>query len=522
MTPSSESSVVASPAVETAVLPKATRKEWIGLAVIAVPCLLYSMDLNVLNLAIPHLTADLNPSSTQLLWIVDIYGFLLAGFLITMGTLGDRIGRRRLLMIGASAFGVASVLAAFASSAEMLILSRAVLGIAAATLAPSTLSLIRNMFLDDRERTTAIGIWVGCFSAGSVVGPIIGGMLLEHFWWGSVFLLAVPLMVLLLILAPLFLPEYRDPNAGSLDVLSAVLATSTVLLMIFGAKHIAVYGVSVLPVLAIVASLVLGTVFVRRQRHLDDPMIDLRLFRRPIFSAALCVNIIGVFAAFGSFLFITQYLQLVYGMGPLEAGLWLLPSGFIFMAGSVLAPIIVRRYPARTVLTWGFLITASGYAVLTQVSSTGDLWIVITGFVLFCAGLAPMGTLTTDLVMSDVPPERAGAASGISETSFEFGAALGVAVLGSIVSAVYRTHVNETTLPGISPEVVERARETLGAAIELAKNFQSDAKTLVESVSRDAFARSIRAASLVSAVLGVVAALVCAVFMKRPRAANRC
>src|SRR5512138_2139824 len=201
---------------DSASAPKATRREWIGLAVIAVPCLLYSMDLNVLNLAIPHLTADLNPTSTQLLWIVDIYGFLLAGFLITMGTLGDRIGRRRLLTIGAGAFGVASVLAAFSTSAEMLIVARAILGIAAATLAPSTLSLIRNMFLDARERTTAIGVWIGCFSAGGVVGPLIGGILLEYFWWGSVFLLAVPIMALLLVLAPMLLPEYRDPNASRL------------------------------------------------------------------------------------------------------------------------------------------------------------------------------------------------------------------------------------------------------------------------------------------------------------------
>lgn len=502
-------------AEDTLTPPKATRREWIGLAVIAVPCLLYSMDLNVLNLAIPHLTADLEPSSTQLLWIVDIYGFLLAGFLITMGTLGDRIGRRRLLMIGATAFGAASVLAAFADSAEMLIFARAILGVAAATLAPSTLSLIRNMFLDDRERTTAIGIWVGCFSAGGIVGPVLGGMLLEHFWWGSVFLLAVPMMVLLLILAPLLLPEYRDPNAGALDVPSALLATSAVLTMIFGVKHISVYGPAPIAIGSVLVSLVLGTIFVRRQRWLADPMIDLRLFRRPIFTAALCVNIIAIFAAFGSFLFITQYLQLVYGMGPLEAGLWLLPSGFIFLAGSVLAPVIVRRYEPRQVLTCGFLITACGYGVLTQLSATGDLWILVTGFVLFCAGLAPMGTLTTDLVMSDVPPERAGAASGISETSFEFGAALGVAVLGSIISAVYRVHMSGDALSHIAPDIVERARETLGAAIEVAQPLAADARTAIETTARDAFARAVRVASFVSAILGITAALVCVVFMKK-------
>lgn len=494
--------------------PRATRKEWIGLAVIAVPCLLYSMDLNVLNLAIPHLTADLRPSSTQLLWIVDIYGFLLAGFLITMGTLGDRIGRRRLLMIGAGAFGAASVLAAFSTSAEMLIFARAVLGVSAATLAPSTLSLIRNMFLDAKQRTTAIGIWVGCFSAGSVVGPIVGGILLEHFWWGSVFLLAVPMMVLLLILAPLLLPEYLDPNAGKLDIPSALLATATVLTMIFGLKHIAIYGLHAQAVASVVASFVIAALFVRRERRMDDPMIDLKLFRRPIFTAALCVNIIGLFAAFGSFLFITQYLQLVMGMGPLEAGLWLVPAGFVFIAGSMLAPLIVRRYQPGTVLTCGFIVTALGYAVLTQVSAAGTVWTLMLGLMLYCSGLAPMGTLTTDLVMADVPPERAGAASGISETSFEFGAALGVAVLGSIVSAVYRSHMNAAVLPALPADVIETARETLGAAVAIAQTLEGDARAQIVSTAREAFTRAMHVAAFVNALLGLLAALVCATFMR--------
>lgn len=504
---------------DSASAPKATRREWIGLAVIAVPCLLYSMDLNVLNLAIPHLTADLNPTSTQLLWIVDIYGFLLAGFLITMGTLGDRIGRRRLLMIGAGAFGLSSVFAAFATTAEMLILARAVLGIAAATLAPSTLSLIRNMFLDARERTTAIGVWVGCFAAGGVVGPLVGGILLEYFWWGSVFLIAVPMMVLLLALAPVLLPEYRDPNATHLDLASAVLATTTVLSMIFGMKHIAIYGVQPSALAAIVASIILGTLFVRRQRRLADPMIDLQLFRRPIFTAALCVNIIGVFAAFGAFLFIVQYLQLVLGMRPLEAGLWLMPSGLVFVAGSILAPVIVRRYPPSTILGCGFFIASIGYGVLTQIGPSGPLWILILGFMLFCAGLAPMGALTTDLVMSDVPPERAGAASGISETSFEFGAALGIAVLGSIVGAIYRTQMGAAHLPGVSTDIARAARETLGAAMEVAESLEDSARGVLESAARDAFTQGMHVASFASAALALVAAFVCWRFMGQKDAA---
>jgi DHA2 family multidrug resistance protein-like MFS transporter len=494
--------------------PMATRREWTGLAVIALPCLLYSMDLNVLNLAIPHLTAELRPSSSQLLWIVDIYGFLLAGFLITMGTLGDRIGRRRLLMVGAGAFGAASVLAAFSNSAEMLIFSRAVLGIAAATLAPSTLSLIRNMFLDGRERTMAIGIWISCFSAGGVLGPVIGGVLLEYFWWGSVFLVAVPVMALLLVLVPLLLPEFRDPNAGALDVPSSVLATSTVLAMIYGMKRVAEYGPDAWAALAVIASVMVGTVFVRRQKRLAQPMIDLRLFSSPMFSAALAVNIIAIFAAFGSFLFVTQYLQLVLGMGPLEAGMWLAPTGLVFVAGSVLAPIVVRRFQARTVLASGFFVTSLGYGILTQVNVNGELWVVMGGLMLFCASLAPMGTLTTDLVMSSAPPEKAGAASGISETSFEFGAALGVAVLGSIMTAVYRTGMDSANLPGVSPEALAAATDTLGAAVATAEELEGPAGSALLSVAREAFTVSMQASALVSAVLALAAAAVCMKFMR--------
>ncbi|WP_191060847.1 MFS transporter, partial [Geminicoccus harenae] len=301
---------------------RATPREWIGLAVLALPCLVYSMDLTVLNLAIPQLSADLRPSAAQLLWIVDIYGFLVAGSLITMGTLGDRIGRRRLLLIGAAAFGVASVLAAFAPSAELLILARAVLGLAGATLAPSTLSLIRTMFQDDRQRTFAIGVWIASFSAGAAIGPVVGGVLLEHFWWGSVFLIALPVMLLLLVLGPFLLPEARDPDAGRMDLPSAALSVVAVLAVIYGIKHSAEAGFGLLPALAILAGLAVGLLFVRRQRRLDDPLIDVSLFRIPSFSAALLINLLSLFAALGFFLVIGQYLQLVLGMGPLEAGLW--------------------------------------------------------------------------------------------------------------------------------------------------------------------------------------------------------
>ncbi|MFC6491101.1 MFS transporter, partial [Nitratireductor sp. GCM10026969] len=345
-------------------MPRAGRREWIGLAILALPCILYSMDMTVLNLAVPALSEDLKPSSAQLLWIVDIYGFMVAGALVTMGTLGDRIGRRRLLLIGATAFGLASVFAAFATSAEMLIAARATLGIAAATLAPSTLSLLRNMFHDPKERTFAIGVWIASYSAGAAVGPIIGGILLAYFWWGSVFLIAVPVMVLLLVLAPILLPEFRDPQAGRLDIRSAVLSLAAVLAVIYGVKRMAEHGPGTEAFLFVLAGLVLGTIFARRQKRLADPLIDLALFRRPAFNVALLTNILSLFVAFGSFLFVAQYLQLVLGLSPLEAGLWSLPSALAFVVGSMLTGKLTAFARPATVMAAGLLVAAIGFAAV--------------------------------------------------------------------------------------------------------------------------------------------------------------
>lgn len=476
--------------------PRAGRREWIGLAVIALPCLLYSMDLTVLFLAVPELSADLQPSSSQLLWISDIYGFLLAGLLITMGTLGDRVGRRRLLLIGAAAFGVASVLAAFSTSAEMLIVSRALLGIAAATLAPSTLSLIRNMFLDDRQRTFAIAVWVTSFSAGAAIGPIAGGVLLEFFWWGSVFLLAVPVMALLLVVGPRLLPEFRDPDAGRLDLLSAAQSLVAVLTVIYGIKRIAEHGLGPEALAAILAGLAVGAVFIRRQRRLADPLVDLRLFRAPAFSAALGMNAAAIMVVFGGMFLIAQYLQLVLGLSPLEAGLWTLPSAAGFIVASLLAPALVRRVRPGLVVAGGLAVAGAGFVLLARVD--GDaLPIVVAGSVLMALGASPVITLSTDIVVGAAPPEKAGTASGLSETAAELGGALGIALLGSIGTAVYRSRISDAVPAGTPSETADAARDTLGAAVAAAGELPAQ---LLDAAT-DAFADGLQVAAIVSAAL---------------------
>jgi DHA2 family multidrug resistance protein-like MFS transporter len=494
---------------ETSPPPRAGRKEWVGLAVIALACVLYVMDLTVLHLAIPAISADLRPSSAELLWIIDIYGFVVAGSLITMGSLGDRIGRRRLLMIGAAAFGVASVLAAFSTSPAILIATRAVLGIAGATLAPSTLSLIRNMFLDPRQRTQAIGIWITSFSVGGAVGPLAGGVVLEFFWWGAVFLLAVPVMALLLVLGPKFLPEYRDPEAGRPDLASAALSLAAVLAVIFGLKQIAQGGLAWLPVLAIVVGLAIGRAFVERQRRLADPLIDLELFRSRAFSASLATYGVGILLVFGGFLFLPQYLQLVLGLSPLEAGLWTLPWALAFVVGSNVTPIIARRIRPAPLMGGGLVMAAAGFAVFTQVDGSSGFAEIVLGSVLFSLGTSPLFTLTNDLIIGSAPPERAGAAAGLSETSAELGGALGIALFGSIGVAIYRGVLAGALPGGVPVAAAEAARDTLAEALTVARELPGSVGAALVEVARDAFTQGLH----VSALISLIGSIALAVFV---------
>ena len=497
--------------------PRAGRREWIGLGVLALPCLLYAMDLTVLNLAVPAISKSLRPSSAELLWIVDIYGFVLAGSLITMGTLGDRIGRRRLLLAGAAGFAGASAVAAYATSPAMLIAARALLGVAGATLAPSTLSLIRSMFHDPGQRRIAVGVWISSFSAGGAAGPLIGGLLLEWFWWGSVFLLAVPLMAVLLVLGPWLLPEFRDPGPRRLDLISAALSLTAVLALIYGLKELAQGGgPGWVPPVAIAGGAAAGAAFAYRQHTLAEPLLDLRLFRLPGFTAALGSNVVSFFTGFGVLLFTAQYLQLVLGFSPLAAGLWMLPSSAGFIAGSMLTPVLARQARPAVVMASGLALAAAGFGLLSQLGTgrAAGLALLVTGSVVFSVALAPVDTLATDLAVAAAPPQRAGAVTAITETSAEIGGALGIALLGVASTAAYRSRIAGTVPAAVPPHAARAARDTLGGAVAAAGQLPGRTGSALAEAARQAFGHGLHLAFAISAVLTLAAAVAAATLLR--------
>lgn len=486
--------------------PLAGRREWIGLAVLLLPLLLVSMDVSVLYFAVPFISADLAPTATQQLWIFDIYGFVLAGLLITMGALGDRVGRRRLLMIGAAVFALTSAAAAYAGSAEALIATRALLGIGGATLMPSTLALIRNMFHDARQRATAIAIWTAALTFGVALGPILSGLLLEHFWWGSVFLINVPFMLLLVLLAPLLVPESRRVAGGRFDLIGAVLSLATVLPVIWGVKELAAEGDARLAAAAIVLGLAVGAAFLHRQRSSPDPMIDLALFRGRAFSGAVAVNTLAMFALIGFAIFTTQLLQTVWGMSPLEAALWsLVPSLGIGAVAPLAAGLAQRGIPRHRLVATGFLIALAGFAAMTAVGADSPLWTLMVCAALYACGLVVVMSLSTELILWAAPPERAGSASALSETASEFGGALGMAVLGSIGTAVFRAHLDMPA--GVPAEAADTARETLAGAAVVAAALPADAGAALFASARTAFVSGLHAAAIGAAVLMALAAV---------------
>ncbi|WP_405832578.1 MFS transporter [Streptomyces sp. NBC_01176] len=467
---------------------------WLALSVLVLAVLLVAVDATVLGLATPYISEDLEPSGTQLLWIGDVYSFVIAGLLVSMGSLGDRIGRKRLLLIGATAFGAISVLNAYATTPELMILARALLGVAGATLMPATLALIRNLFHDPRERSLAIGIWGATASAGTAVGPVVGGFLLEHFWWGSVFLINVPVMLVLVPVGIKLLPESRNPNPGPWDLASVALSLVGMIGIVYAVKELAMHGFAWQPVA--VGLLGAGALFgfVRRQLSMPIPLLDMRLFRNRGFSAAVAADLLTVFGMSGLVFFLSQYLQLVQGRGPFEAGLAELPAAVGAVGAGLVAGSAARRYSVRAVVSGGLAAVGLALAALTVLSQSTGYSLLGTALLAVGVGAGFSFTVTADVILSSVPKEQAGAASAVSETAYELGAALGIALLGSVVTGVYAGFTGPAGTPA-------GAHESLGGAVEAAATLPAHTSQALLDAARTSFVEGLAFASGLGAVV---------------------
>lgn len=488
----------------TAQTAKAGPREWGALAVLMLPVLLVSVDNTVLAFALPSISASIAPTGIQQLWIIDVYPLVLAGLLVSMGSLGDRFGRRRLLLIGATGFAAVSVFAAYAPSPEMLIASRAALGVFGAMLMPSTLSLLRNIFVDASQRRLAIAIWASCFAAGAALGPIVGGFLLEHYWWGAVFLLAVPVLVPLLVLAPIFVPESRDPHPGPVDLVSIALSLLALAPIVFAIKNLAKDGSLVLTVVPAVVGVAGTALFVRRQLRREIPMLDVRLFKMPVFSGAVAVNLLSVFSLVGFLFFVSQHLQLVIGQSPMRAGISLLPGLAVMVVAGLAVVPLVRTVQPVTIVVVGMVLSAIGYATVHLFASPESVTPILVAFAILGAGIGAAETISNDLIVSSVPAAKAGAASAVSETAYELGAVLGTAVLGTILTASYRA--NLVVPDGVTKAAADTARETLGGAHQVAEGLPVGQGAALLDSAGAAFDTGVELTSLIGMVLMAAAA----------------
>ncbi|MFD0395756.1 MFS transporter [Streptomyces nogalater] len=483
------------------------------MGLLVLPALLLFMMLTILFLAIPYLAADLRPSSTQTLWILDIYGFLMASLLVLMGTVADRFGHRNLLITGALLFGAVSAAAAFTDSPELMIVWRALLGVAAAMQMPTTLGMIFTLFQDPKQRGVAIGTWAAAISAGVALGPLLSGLLLEAFSWRATFFVAVPVMAVVVIGAPCCCRAGRAQQ-GRLDLFSALLMLLTLLPLIYGVKSFATTGSPLVSALAVVVGVLFGVVFVVRQLRSAEPLLDVRLFKNRTVSGALGVFILSAMGLGGVYLMFTQYLQLVKALSPLKTGFAILPAALALIVVAMRSPVLARRVRPGYVIATGLAVQVVGYLLFTLVDSTTALPWVIVGFIVLYPAVSPSMALTTDLVVGSVPPEKAGAAGGLASTVNDLGISLGVAVIGSIGTAVYRDGVDGKLPDGLSDPAASAARENLDGAVAAARDLPGRVGDQLLAVARDAFTSGLNVAAGTAAVIAAAGAVAAAVSLR--------
>ena len=483
---------------------------WTVLLVLCLSLLFVALDSTVLHVAVPSLTEQLRPGPVQLLWIVDAYPLAAASLLILFGTLGDRVGRRRVLLLGYALFAVASAVAAAAQSAPLLIGARALLGAGGAMIMPATLSIVRQVFPDRHERALAIGIWSAVAAVGAAVGPVLGGFLVEHYWWGSVFLINIPLMALIWPVARWLVPESTGERDGPWDLLGAAMAALGILGVIVGVKRMGAEGGGPdLPaLLAVAAGAALLVLFVRRQRRLAHPLVDVRMFSRPAFGASVGCIVLAMLALVGLELIAVQYLQLVLGLHPMAAGLRLLPLTFAAMAGGLAGSRMLRRLGPRVMVGGGFVLTAAAVLGLTVMGGHDRPALLTAAFVVLGFGLETTLFGAYESMLGECPAGRAGGVAAIGETSYQLGAGLGIALLGSVMNAVYAPAVRH--VPGVPHSDAVGAGHSLGEAYDLSHRLGGRTGAALRTAARHAFVHGLHVTLLVSAgllLLGAVAAL---------------
>lgn len=478
---------------------------WVVLVVLCVSLLLVAIDATVLHVAVPAVTEDLAPGAIELLWIVDVYPLVCASLLILFGTLGDRVGRRRILLLGYALFGAASALAAWADSAQTLIVARALLGVGGAMIMPATLSILRQVFPDRRERALAIGAWSAVAAMGAALGPLLGGFLLEHFPWGSVFLVNIPLMLVGLPLGRVLLPESRGAGRGPWDVVGALLAAAGLFCLVLGVKVLGGGQLGLVTVAPLVAGTLLTVLFVRRQRRREHPLVDLGMFARPVFGTAVGCIVLAMLALVGLELIAAQYLQLVLGLSPLQTGLRLLPLTLAAMAAGLVGARLLRRFGPRRMVGAGFCLTAVAVLLLTGMGRQDNPGLLLSGFVLLGFGLETTLFGAYESMLSEAPPEQAGGAAAIGETSYQLGAGLGIALLGSVMNAAYAPGL--ASVPGVPASASAKAGHSLGEAYEVAGRLGGSAGATLRRTARDCFVHGLHVTLLVSAGLLVLGAL---------------
>lgn len=497
---------------------RASARTWVALAIMTLPVFMMANDVSVLFLALPAISADLQPQATQSLWILHVGELLGAGLVLTMGRLGDRVGRRRLLLIGLAAYAVASTMAAFSPNPETLIVARALIGVSVAIISPSTFSLLRQMFPDPKQFSLAVAMNLSMFSVGMALGPPLGGLLLTYFWWGSLFLVNVPVALFALLILPFLLPEYRDPGAGRLDPRSVLLSTVALVLVVYGLQELAAQGARPSLLAAVVVGALLLWLFVRRQRRLADPLLDLGMFARPVFAVAVSLSFLMLLAASGADLFLVQFLQSALGLSPGVVGLLLILPAAASFVSTMLTPVLIRFMGSGAVVGSGMLLAAGGLMVVLFAAGSGTVWALMLGSTLVSVGGGPVMTLGSQLALSSVPMERTGSASAVGDVSSGLGQTLGLALIGSLGLAVYRISLSGSLPEGVSSAQGDVAGDSIGGAVAVSEQVGGSTGAALREAAGSGFGLGLQVSAGAGAVMLTVAAVVVPVLLRGHRA----